>query len=194
MAEDNTEGAVVVEHNGPAGVEEQGTFILGFSRNLGGPVVSVYEFPSVTHYMSDAELDETGFEWAYYLRMFHAFKVNLRRLFSELDFAGRVEDTPLLKAVNFLQAALRQGKTPRQIKSSEFPLAVIRPVGKAKLQTGGLVQELSVPGGQLKDGAAGGGEGQVPLRGIVPPRRLYRHKPHGGEPSSGALLQQARHG
>ena len=43
MAEDNTEGAVVVEHNGPAGVEEQGTFILGFSRNLGGPVVSVYE-------------------------------------------------------------------------------------------------------------------------------------------------------
>ena len=43
MAEDNTEGAVVVEHNGPAGVEEQGTFILGFSRNLGGPVISAYE-------------------------------------------------------------------------------------------------------------------------------------------------------
>jgi hypothetical protein len=43
MAEDNTKGAVAVEHNGPAGVEEQGTFILGFSRNLGGPVVSVYE-------------------------------------------------------------------------------------------------------------------------------------------------------
>ena len=43
MAEDNTEGAVVVEHNGPAGVEEQGTFIVGFFRNLGGPVVSVDE-------------------------------------------------------------------------------------------------------------------------------------------------------
>jgi len=83
------------------------------------------QFPSVTHYMSDAEFDEAGFEWAYYVRMSHAFKVNLRHLFSELDFAGRVEDTPLLKAVNFLQAALRQGKTPRQIKASEFPLAVI---------------------------------------------------------------------
>src|SRR5262249_43431192 len=83
------------------------------------------QFPSVTHYMSDAEFDEAGFEWAYYVRMSHAFKVNLRHLFAELDFAGRVEDTPLLKAVNFLQAALRQGKTPRQIKTSEFPLGVI---------------------------------------------------------------------
>jgi TnpA family transposase len=83
------------------------------------------QFPSVTHYRSDAEFDEAGFEWAYYVRMSHAFKVNLRHLFSELDFAGRVEDTPLLKAVNFLQAALRQSKTPRQIKASEFPLAVI---------------------------------------------------------------------
>jgi hypothetical protein len=83
------------------------------------------EFPSVTHYMSDTEFDEAGFEWAYYVRMSHAFKVNLRHLFSELDFAGRVEDTPLLKAVDFLQAALRQGRTPRQSKASQFPLAVI---------------------------------------------------------------------
>jgi hypothetical protein len=83
------------------------------------------QFPSITHYMSDAEFDEAGFEWAYYVRMSHAFKVNLQHLFSALDFAGRVEDTPLLKAVNFLQTALRQGKTPLQIKASEFLLAVI---------------------------------------------------------------------
>ena len=43
MAEDNTESAAVAERKGPAGVEEQGTCILGFSRNLGGPVVSVSE-------------------------------------------------------------------------------------------------------------------------------------------------------
>src|SRR5580700_10334408 len=35
--------AVVAERRGPAGVEEQGTFIAGSSRNLGGPVVSVKE-------------------------------------------------------------------------------------------------------------------------------------------------------
>jgi hypothetical protein len=39
--------------------------------------------------MSEAEFDEAGFEWAYYVRMSHAFKVNLRHLFAELDFAGR---------------------------------------------------------------------------------------------------------
>ena len=91
---------------------------------------AIADFPirqfSLGHpYMLDAELDEAGFEWADYVRMSHAFKVNLRHLFSELDFAGRVEDAPLLKAVNFLQSALRHGKTPRQIKTSEFPLAVI---------------------------------------------------------------------
>jgi hypothetical protein len=35
--------AAVAERNGPAGVEEQGTFTVGSSRNLGGPVVSVNE-------------------------------------------------------------------------------------------------------------------------------------------------------
>jgi hypothetical protein len=35
--------AAVAERNGPAGVEEQDTFTVGSSRNLGGPVVSVNE-------------------------------------------------------------------------------------------------------------------------------------------------------
>lgn len=35
------------------------------------------------------------------------------------------QDAPLLKAVSFLQSALRQGKTLRQIHAAEFPLAVI---------------------------------------------------------------------
>src|SRR6516162_7658652 len=33
----------VAERGGPTGVEEQGTFTVGSSRNLGGPVVSVNE-------------------------------------------------------------------------------------------------------------------------------------------------------
>jgi hypothetical protein len=33
----------VAERRGLAGVEEQGTFIVGFSRNLGGPVASANE-------------------------------------------------------------------------------------------------------------------------------------------------------
>ena len=33
----------MAERNGPARIEERGTFIVGFPRNLGGPVVSVDE-------------------------------------------------------------------------------------------------------------------------------------------------------
>jgi hypothetical protein len=37
------QSAVAAERRGPAGVEEQGTFIVGSSRNLGGPIASVDE-------------------------------------------------------------------------------------------------------------------------------------------------------
>jgi hypothetical protein len=71
-------------------------------------------FPGISRYMSDAEFDETGFEWACCATLSRAFKLNLRHLVTDLEFAGRVEDAPLLKAVSFLQAARRQGKSPRQ--------------------------------------------------------------------------------
>jgi len=40
-AEGDIEARQVAERRGPAGVGEHGTFIVGSSRNLGGPVVSV---------------------------------------------------------------------------------------------------------------------------------------------------------
>ena len=43
LAEGNIDARQLVERRGPAGVEEQGTFIVGFFRNLGGPVASVDE-------------------------------------------------------------------------------------------------------------------------------------------------------
>lgn len=45
--------------------------------------------------------------------------------FTDLAFAGRVEDVPLLDAVTFLQDLLRQGKSPRQTTLSAFPTTVI---------------------------------------------------------------------
>jgi TnpA family transposase len=82
-------------------------------------------FPVVSAYMRNIELDQTGFEWAYYAKLSATFKRNLRQLFTDLTFAGRVEDAPLLAAVAFLQDLLRQGKSPRQTKSSAFPTAFI---------------------------------------------------------------------
>nr|WP_318230244.1 SDR family NAD(P)-dependent oxidoreductase [Paraburkholderia terrae] len=60
-----------------------------------------------------------------YTALSHAFKRNLRHLFSGLTVAGRVEDTPLLDAVAFLQACLRGGTPLRQRNPSSFPTAFI---------------------------------------------------------------------
>ena len=46
-------------------------------------------------------------------------------MFSDLDFAGRVEDSPLLEAIEFLQNLLRTDKSPRQTDPSLFPTEII---------------------------------------------------------------------
>ena len=75
--------------------------------------------------MRNIEFDKTAFEWSYYGKLQHKFKLNLRHLFCNLDFTGLVEDAPLLDAIQFLQELLRQGKTPLQIDSVNFPTAII---------------------------------------------------------------------
>jgi TnpA family transposase len=82
-------------------------------------------FPLVVDYMRSISFDKTAFEWSYYGKLSHTFKRNLRHLFSDLDFSGRVEDAPLLEAVAFLQNLLRQGKVLRQTDPSAFPISVI---------------------------------------------------------------------
>jgi hypothetical protein len=47
-------------------------------------------------------------------------KRNLRHLFSDLDFAGRVEDAPLLDAIVFLQALLPNGQIAPTDQSLDF--------------------------------------------------------------------------
>jgi hypothetical protein len=75
--------------------------------------------------MRNIEFDRTAFEWSYYGTLHFKFKLNLRHLFSALDFAGLIDDAPLLEAITFLQELLRQGKSPRQAKPSQFPTGVI---------------------------------------------------------------------
>lgn len=82
-------------------------------------------FPIVSNYMCNIAFDKIGFEWSHYTKLSPTFKRNLRQLFSNLDFAGRVEDAPLLEVVVFLQDLLRQGKSPRQTHPSLFPITII---------------------------------------------------------------------
>ena len=44
---------------------------------------------------------------------------------ARLDFAGLIDDAPLLEAVAFLQELLRQGKSPRQAKPADFPTGIL---------------------------------------------------------------------
>ncbi len=82
-------------------------------------------FVMVSDYMCNVDFDKTRWEWNYYTSLSLTFKRNLRHLFTDLDFGGRVEDAPLLEGVVFLQSQLRQDKSLRQVNSSLFPTAVI---------------------------------------------------------------------
>jgi TnpA family transposase len=82
-------------------------------------------FAQVSEYMRKIEFDKTAFEWSFYGALHSKFKLNLRHLFSNLDFAGLFEDAPLLEAVAFLQEILRHGRSPRQMSGADFPTGVI---------------------------------------------------------------------
>ncbi len=82
-------------------------------------------FAQVSGYMRKIEFDKSAFEWAFYGTLHSKFKLNLRHLFSNLDFAGLVDDAPLLEAVAFLQEILRHGRSPRQMSAADFPTGII---------------------------------------------------------------------
>ncbi len=83
------------------------------------------QFALVSEYMRNIEFDKTAFEWTYYGALHFKFKLNLRHLFCALDFAGLIDDAPLLEAVVFLQELLRQGKSLRQAKPADFPTGIL---------------------------------------------------------------------
>ncbi len=82
-------------------------------------------FGQVSEYMRKIEFDKAAFEWSFYGKLHAKFKLNLRHLFANLDFAGLVGDAPLLEAVTFLQEILRHGRSPRQMNPSDFPTGII---------------------------------------------------------------------
>ena len=82
-------------------------------------------FVQVTDYMRNVAVDKNRWEWNYYTNLSAKFKLNLRHLFADLDFGGRVEDAPLLEGVTFLQGLLRQDKSPRQVNPTLFPTTLI---------------------------------------------------------------------
>lgn len=83
-------------------------------------------FARVLDYLRHIEFDKTACEWAYYSTLSPTFKRNLRHVFADLDFAGRVEDAPLLEAVAFLQGLQRYVFTAAQGHPKDKRLEVDR--------------------------------------------------------------------
>lgn len=82
-------------------------------------------FPSVANYLRNVNFDRVAFEWAYFAKLSMTIKRNLRHLFKELDFAGRVDEAPLVSAITVMQDLLRQDKSLRHADTSMFPETVI---------------------------------------------------------------------
>lgn len=83
--------------------------------------------PSVANYLRNVAFDRIGYEWSHFAKLSRTVKRNLRHLFCELDFSGRVQDAPLINAILILQSQFRLHKSLRQIDPSLFPTALIPP-------------------------------------------------------------------
>lgn len=79
----------------------------------------------VANYLRDIAFDTMAFRWKFLGELSHTFKTNLRHIFKELDFAGRIDEAPLMEAVSFLRQHLREGRVPRQIDPASFPTEFI---------------------------------------------------------------------
>jgi len=82
-------------------------------------------FMNVTNYLRNVAFDKLAYEWDCYAKLAQRIKIHLRHLFCELEFAGRLEDAPLLESVILLQDLLRSKKSLRQADVNAFTTALI---------------------------------------------------------------------
>ncbi|MBS3910867.1 MAG: Tn3 family transposase [Hydrogenophaga sp.] len=90
-------------------------------------------FPSVSNFLRNVAFDKLDYEWTYFTMLSPTIKRNLRHLFCDIDFAGRLENAPLVTAIAMMQDLLRRSKSLRQADSSKFPETVIPPALKKHL-------------------------------------------------------------
>lgn len=82
-------------------------------------------FTSVSNYLRNVAFDKLDYEWSYFTKLSSTIKRNLRHLFCDVDFAGRLENAPLVQAISVIQVLLCLNKPLRQADPSKFPDAVI---------------------------------------------------------------------
>ena len=73
------------------------------------------------HIATQATFDETAFQWAHVDVLARQFKCNLRLILQTVEFASTSEQAPLLKALQFLKAAIQKGRPLSQVRPGSFP-------------------------------------------------------------------------
>lgn len=82
-------------------------------------------FKDVSNYLRNVAFDQLSHEWDYLSKISMTIKRNLRHLFCELNFSGRVEEAPLANAITVLQELLRQNMSLQKVDLALFPTALI---------------------------------------------------------------------
>lgn len=90
-------------------------------------------FHSVSSFLRNVAFDKLDYEWTHFTMQSPTIKLNLRHLYCDIDFAGRLENAPLVTAISVMQDQLRQSKSLRKADSAKFPEAVIPAVLKKHL-------------------------------------------------------------
>lgn len=88
-------------------------------------ILDPQNFTSVSNYLRNVTFDRLAYEWDYLAKLSMTIKRNLRHLFCELDFAGRVQDAPLVEAIGVIQGVLRKHQSLRHSDKAAFPTDLI---------------------------------------------------------------------
>ncbi|MEL7495561.1 MAG: Tn3 family transposase [Cyanobacteria bacterium J06554_11] len=85
------------------------------------------------HIVSQAQFDETAFQWDHVDTLAAQFKCNLRPVLMSVEFSTSAAGEPLMSAINFLKAAFQKGRSLTQYATDRFPMQFIPDAAKRYL-------------------------------------------------------------
>ena len=77
------------------------------------------------HIVSQAQFDETAFQWEHVDKLAAQFKYNLRPVLLSVEFSTSAAGEPLMSAINFLKGAFEKGRSLTQYATPRFPTQFI---------------------------------------------------------------------
>ena len=98
---------------------------LGEFKKRAFGILPEEKIPVMVRYISTTKFDETGYVWDHHQKLAKAIKKNLRPVFMNIDFESNNVKDPLIKGVNFLKKAFKQGKSLNQFDIEDFPYELI---------------------------------------------------------------------